>query len=209
MKQYSIASFRRSTWAGSSRIIRLRIGSLWTSSGAWFASIALASISLIISPNVVGILGAALAIVAIAIADIDRRRFVIPNWLNGVGVVVGVLYAIAREPEPLVRSVMDATTRGIVAALALLLLRYVYGRLRGREGIGLGDVKLAGVGGVWLNWFMIPFAIQFAALAALAWYGAKQTLSKRRIAKTDRVPFGLFFAPAIWVCWLLQTILLF
>ena len=33
-------------------------------------------------------------------------------------------------------------------------LRYGYARLRGRQGLGLGDVKLAFVAGAWLDWLM-------------------------------------------------------
>ena len=55
-------------------------------------------------------------------------------------------------------------------ALLFLGLRAVYRRLRGRDGIGLGDVKLAGVAGAWLGWVTIPIAIEIAALAAIAVY---------------------------------------
>ena len=53
-------------------------------------------------------------------------------------------------------------------AAAFFGLWALYRRLRGREGIGLGDVKLAGVAGVWLDWPTIPVAVEIAALAALA-----------------------------------------
>ena len=45
-----------------------------------------------------------------------------------------------------------ALLRGAVLALLFLGLRALYRRLRGRDGIGLGDVKLAGVAGAWLDW---------------------------------------------------------
>jgi hypothetical protein len=38
------------------------------------------------------------------------------------------------------------------------------------EGIGLGDVKLTGVAGVWLDWRMIPIATEFVAIAGLTAY---------------------------------------
>ena len=81
----------------------------------------------------------------------------------------------------------------------------LYGRLRGREGLGLGDVKLAGAAGVWLDWWAMPIAIEIGALAALALYVAGHILGRRRIRATTRLPFGLFLAPAIWIAWLLQA----
>ena len=100
-----------------------------------------------------------------------------------------------------------AALRGIVTALALFGLWAGYRRLRGREGIGLGDVKLAGVAGAWLDWPSIPLAFEIAALAALAACLARWLVSGRSIRATTRLPFGLFLAPAIWIAWLGETLL--
>lgn len=57
--------------------------------------------------------------------------------------------------------------------------------------------------GAWLDWAMIPVAIEIAALGALAAYGAWHVFGRRPVDTTARLPFGLFFAPAIWLSWLL------
>ena len=57
--------------------------------------------------------------------------------------------------------------------------------------------------GVWLDWLAITFAVEIAALAALAAI-ALRALRGRRVTGKTPVPFGLFFAPAIWLAWLLQ-----
>jgi leader peptidase (prepilin peptidase)/N-methyltransferase len=98
--------------------------------------------------------------------------------------------------------------RGIVVASAFLGLREIYRRLRGRQGIGLGDVKLAAVAGAWLDWMMIPIAIEIAALTALAAYAIGQFILRRPFSATARLPFGLFFGPAIWFGWVIQAWLL-
>ena len=98
--------------------------------------------------------------------------------------------------------------RGAALALVFLALRNGYARMRGRQGLGLGDVKLAGVAGAWLDWLVMPIAIELAAFAALTGYMLRHVLFRRPISATDRLPFGFFFAPAIWLSWVLETTLL-
>jgi leader peptidase (prepilin peptidase) / N-methyltransferase len=71
--------------------------------------------------------------------------------------------------------------------------------------MGLGDVKLAAVAGVWLDWMGISVAVDLAALTAL---GAVLVHAIRggQVTGNSAIPFGLFFAPAIWLAWLLETI---
>ena len=101
-------------------------------------------------------------------------------------------------------AVATATLRGLVIALAFFGVRAGYARLRSRQGLGMGDVKLAFVAGAWLDWIMIPLAIQLAAFAALSVYVLRQLILRDAISATSRVPFGLFFAPAIWLCFVLE-----
>jgi leader peptidase (prepilin peptidase)/N-methyltransferase len=96
--------------------------------------------------------------------------------------------------------------RSGVLALSFLAMRALYHRLRQREGMGLGDVKLAAVAGAWLGWTSIPIAIEIAALAAIASYALGRLSKSRPIRATARLPFGLFFAPSIWLCWLLRAV---
>ena len=93
--------------------------------------------------------------------------------------------------------------RGAVTAALLFAFRLVYRRLRGREGIGLGDVKLAGVAGIWLGWSSLPIAFDIAALAALGFVASRGIRSRRIPDPLAKLPFGAFLAPAIWLCWLL------
>ena len=157
--------------------------------------------SVLIVPGLAGVLGAGLGVVMLAIAVIDVRRFVIPNALTSTALGLALVSAGVQEQWD---GVLTALLRGAVAALSFLAARAIYRWLRQREGIGLGDVKLAGVAGVWLTWTMVPVAIEIAALAALAGY-LLRWLAGGPLQRQTRVPFGLFFAPAIWVCWLLDA----
>ncbi|WP_246702546.1 A24 family peptidase [Starkeya sp. ORNL1] len=158
--------------------------------------------SLAIESGPSGVLAADLLLVVTAIAVIDGRSFIIPDELNAAGIVLGLAYAGLTEPS-VTDGLMLAALRGGIVALAFLAIRSCYRRLRGRDGLGLGDVKLAAMAGVWLDWTMIPIAIDIAAGAALAAYGLRQLAVGRAVRSTGRLPFGLFFAPAIWLGWAL------
>jgi len=177
---------------------------------AALAVIALAAVivSLLVAPGLAGMLGAALALDVLAIAWIDAHRFIIPDELTLAALVLGIANA-AIEPWPegwsaVLATIGAALVRGAVLAGCFFALRALYARLRGREGIGLGDVKLAGAAGVWLAWPTIPVAIEIAALAALTVYVVRHVAGGRVMSATARMPFGLFLAPAIWLAWLTQ-----
>ena len=159
------------------------------------------------APGMSGFLGAGLALLMLAIALVDFRYFIIPNELTAAALALAVINAAVAEAPSMVESVAAAALRGSLTMLFFLGLRWIYGWLRQREGLGLGDVKLAFVAGAWLDWMMIPVAIEIAALAALVAYGAWQAFGKRPLTSASRLPFGLFFAPAIWLSWLLGVVL--
>ena len=167
-------------------------------------AVAVSFVSIAIAPGAIGLLGAGLALVTIAIAVIDWRSFVIPNWLNAAGLCLAFIHTAAHEPDAVLWAVAIAAIRGAALALVFLALRSAYSWFRGRQGLGLGDVKLAAVAGAWLDWLIIPIAIEIAAVAALSGYVLRQLVLGRSISTTNRVPFGFFFAPTIWICWVLE-----
>jgi leader peptidase (prepilin peptidase)/N-methyltransferase len=169
------------------------------------AAIAGVAISLFVAPDLRGALGAGLALVMLAIAAVDAHCFIIPDELNAAGLVLALLDTVAQDPQTAFMAVVGTLLRGAAVALCFLALRIGYRRLRQREGIGLGDVKLAAVAGAWLDWLVLPAAIEIAAISALAVYATRRYALGRPFEPKSRMPFGLFFAPAIWLGWLLQT----
>ncbi|MGH8527276.1 MAG: prepilin peptidase [Gammaproteobacteria bacterium] len=144
----------------------------------------------------------------LAIAAADARSFIIPNKLTIAAFGLGLTNAANESLTSMPENIAVAALRGLVLALVFFALREIYLRLRHRHGIGLGDVKLAAVAGAWLDWTLIPLAIEIAAVTALIAYIANQLVLRRPICAAAKLPFGLFFAPAIWVCWLLNAIFL-
>ena len=158
--------------------------------------------------GVAGWLGAGLALIMLAIAVVDRQHFLIPNSLNAAGLALGLVHSVVVEQEDVGAALADAVLRATALALAFFILRLIYARLRQRQGIGLGDVKLAAVAGSWLSWSTMPIAVEIAALSALSAYALRRYALRRPLRPTSRLPFGLYFAPAIWIGWLLQTTIL-
>ena len=78
------------------------------------------------------------------------------------------------------------------AALLLLGVRWAYQRLRGREGMGLGDVKLLAMIAAFLGLSQTLLAL-FAGVVAAGVYGVA-LLARGRPAATTRVPLGSFLA---------------
>jgi len=164
--------------------------------------------SVVLVPDSRGAWGAGLAVLMVAIAAVDARRFIIPDELTAAALALGLVYAAVEDSEIWVQALAWSVLRGVVPAVAFLGVRAGYRRWRGREGIGLGDVKLAAVAGVWLDWQTIPIAIEIAAVAGLGAYLIMHLYFHRTVRPTTRLPFGLFLAPAIWIAWILDTTLL-
>jgi leader peptidase (prepilin peptidase)/N-methyltransferase len=164
--------------------------------------------SVVLVPDSRGLWGAGLAVLMAAIAAVDARRFIIPDELTVAALVLGLAYAVSQDAGMWLQALAWALARGAAPALVFFGVRAGYRRWRGREGIGLGDVKLAAVAGVWLDWPTIPVAIDIAAVAALGAYLVMFLCFRRAVRRTTRLPFGFFLAPAIWVAWIAETTLL-
>lgn len=166
-----------------------------------------AAASLVVSPDWRGALGAALALLMLAIAVSDLRHFIVPNALTGAAFALALIYALAFDAAPPAEAILMALVRAAATALPLFVLMVGYEWWRGRPGLGMGDVKLAAVAGAWLDWFTIVGVIEVAALAAIAAYAVWRFILRRPIAATTPLPFGLFLAPAIWGGWVAEVLL--
>jgi leader peptidase (prepilin peptidase)/N-methyltransferase len=179
-----------------------------TSSPIIVVGAAMVAASVAAVPGVAGWFGAGLALIMLAIAVIDARRFIIPDPLNAAGLALGLIHAVVQGEGDALNALALAVLRAAALALSFLALRWLYAFVRGRQGFGLGDVKLAAVAGAWLGWLMMPVAIEIAAVSALAVYATRRYLFGASLRATTRLPFGLFFAPAIWIGWLLESTVL-
>ncbi len=123
-----------------------------------------------------------LLLVPIALIDVEHR--IIPNKLTALGAMLALGLGTALDPsgEP------ERLIAGAAAGGALLLAALAY-----PGGMGMGDVKLAGVMGLFLGAAVAP-AILIALLAGVL-AGALVIVRKgARAGRKTAVPFGPFLA---------------
>jgi leader peptidase (prepilin peptidase) / N-methyltransferase len=158
----------------------------------------------LILSNTDAIFGTLLAAAALWVAAVDLERFEIPDLANIAIFVLGVVWSL--HSFGIDREVISETTiRSLLAAGLLFAVRELYRKLRRMEGLGLGDVKLAGAGASWLSWPHIVFALLIAAVAGIMLVLVRAMLTRGRIQAGTAIPFGAFLAPAIWVAWVVQA----
>jgi len=133
----------------------------------------------------------------LACAWTDLRTMLLPDLLTLPLLVLGLGATAVLDMDALLDHVL-ATALGY---LSLFALAAGYRRLRGRDGLGLGDAKLLAALGAWLGLEALPVALLMAAclglLAALVARLAGYTVTAR-----TRLPFGPFLALAGWLAWL-------
>ena len=78
------------------------------------------------------------------------------------------------------------------AALILLVVRWTYKALRGRDGMGLGDVKLLAMIAAFLGFGETVLAL-FAGVIAAAVYGVV-LLARKKAGRETKLPLGSFLA---------------
>jgi len=137
-----------------------------------------------------------LAAISIALALIDLDTHTLPNIIvlpaYPVGVLLLVVATIASgEWGDLLRASIGAAA--LFAFYLVLVLVYP-------GGMGLGDVKLAGVLGLFLGYLGWP-ALIVGAFAAFVLGGlyAIVLLITRRVARTGGIPFGPWLLAGAWV----------
>ncbi len=139
----------------------------------------------------------------------DSLRFRVPDpWVYGA-LLSGMVWTVAvrlRSGEGILVAGGAALVAVAVCGGAFLAVRELFFRLRGIDGLGLGDVKLAAAGGAWLGWEAFPVAVLVAAAGAFAFVGTQALRGKASRAEGwkagKHIAFGAFLAPAIWGTWL-------
>src|SRR5581483_9261666 len=100
---------------------------------------------------------------------------------------------------------LDHVLGTVAGGASLWLVRAGYYALRGREGLGLGDVKLAAAAGAWVGWQMLSLVLLMAATAALGLVLIAGLLRRAPLPRERQDPVRRLPAPSIWVVWVLDA----
>jgi len=138
--------------------------------------------------------------VALFWTDLEER--ILPDELTIGGAVAGLALSIAVSVPGMfdiffsqwsrwVRSAADALIAGMALSLPIWGLGWLYGRIRKREALGLGDVKLLGTIGVFLGLEDGLLALLLGAVAGSV-VGLAYIFWTRKDAGSYELPFGSF-----------------
>lgn len=120
-------------------------------------------------------------LIAITLTDLERR--IIPNRILLVSALLGAATAAVGDPGSLPERALAAAAAG--GALFLVALAYP-------RGMGLGDVKLAAVMGIFLGRDVAPAIL--VALLAGSLVGLAMIARQGAAARKRAIPFGPFLA---------------
>jgi leader peptidase (prepilin peptidase) / N-methyltransferase len=133
----------------------------------------------------------------LSLAVIDAREGILPDVLTLPLVPLGLAVAYLEDPSSLVPHAIGA----FAGFACFALLRWLYRRLRGRDGLGMGDVKLLAGAGAFVSWEGLPSVVLIGALFGLVTAVITATLG-RRMALDQRLAFGPGLCVGFWLVWL-------
>lgn len=138
----------------------------------------------------------------LALAVIDWRHKLLPDGLTLPLIVLGLGTAYWANPG----NIVGHLTGALAGFAAFAAIAWAYRRLRGREGLGLGDAKLLAAAGAWTSWTGLPSVVLIGAVAALG-LALAGTARGRAPRATTELPFGPHLALGTWLVWLYGPIM--
>jgi leader peptidase (prepilin peptidase)/N-methyltransferase len=127
----------------------------------------------------------ACAMIVLFVIDLNHR--ILPNVITVPGIVAGLAFSAVLPPGWLA-SLIGALAGGG----ALFLIAEVYYRVRGVEGLGMGDVKMLAMIGAFLGWQLTLVTLMLASLSGSVIGVGLMALDRRGMQAA--LPFGTFLA---------------
>ena len=121
----------------------------------------------------------------LVLSVIDWRIFIIPNGINLVILILGII-RVATDPGNWLLYVI-----GMVSVSGVFLLLHL---LTGGNGLGMGDVKLVGAAGLLLGWQNMLLAVLVGSLGGAIIHSVRMKHGADR-----KLAFGPYLAAGIWM----------
>jgi leader peptidase (prepilin peptidase) / N-methyltransferase len=138
----------------------------------------------------------------LTLAAIDLRYMILPDVLTLPLIPAGLAVAVLLAPETLLPHAVGA----IGGYLAFVVVAWSYRKLRGREGLGMGDAKLLAASGAWVSALALPYVVFLGAITGLLVVLAAMARGEH-FSATHKMPLGTYLCLATWLVWLAQAAL--
>lgn len=150
-------------------------------------------VALLVNPSPAGLAGALFGWILLALLALDLWHLWLPDRLTLPLLALGLAFGSGPPADRLIGAVIGGG--------GFLLLALAYRRLRGRDGLGLGDAKLMAGLGAWLSPPLIAPLILLSALVGLALALVRARRDGSR-SVAEPVPFGACLSAAAFPLWL-------
>jgi leader peptidase (prepilin peptidase)/N-methyltransferase len=127
----------------------------------------------------------ACALIVLFVTDLKHK--ILPNVITLPGIVVGLVCSFFLPPGWMSSLIGLAVGGGV-----LLVIAEAYYRVRGQEGLGMGDVKLLAMIGAFLGWKLVLLTLVFASFTGSLAGGV--LIASGRGSMKYALPFGTFLA---------------
>lgn len=161
------------------------------------AALLVAAWAVAVLPGGLAWIGCGLGWTLLTAAAIDLRDLVLPDVVVLPLLPIGLLVSYGLNPAALSHHAIGA----IAGFLSLLAVGWAYRRLRGRDGLGLGDAKLFAAAGAWNGWQGLAGVMVWAAGLALA-VVLLRAAAGQRLGRDQPIAFGPYLAAGLWLVWL-------
>ena len=125
------------------------------------------------------------ALIVLFVTDLQHK--ILPNVITLPGIVIGFVCSVFLPPGWVSSLIGIVVGGGVLFAIA-----EVYYRVRGQEGLGMGDVKLLGMIGAFLGWKLVLLTLVFASFTGSLAGGV--LIASGRGGMKYALPFGTFLA---------------
>ncbi|MEQ1755441.1 MAG: prepilin peptidase [Micropepsaceae bacterium] len=138
----------------------------------------------------------------LALAVMDARDLFLSDWLTLPLIPAGLAVCWLLDAE----SIFEHFVAAALGYVALVSLAWLYRRVRGRDGLGLGDAKFLAGAGAWTGLGGLGSVLLIGVCVNVVFALAANYRGRQVEAETP-LPLGTGIATGLWLTWLYGPIL--